>query len=428
MLQVYRYLTYSFFPIFIILIYLRAVFNKEDKLRFKEKIFTSHFNIQKNRNKKLIWFHAASIGECLSIIPLIKEINAKHENIDFLITTVTLSSSKLLEKKLNQYQNTIHRFFPLDLENLAENFLNSWKPDLVCFVDSEIWPNFLFGIKKKKIPLLLVNARLTKKSYKKWKIFSDFAKKVFNNFDLCLAASEESRNNLNNLQVKNIKYIGNLKYSVKSDLSDLEDSNKKILNNFKTWCAASTHDGEELTVLKTHIEIKKKYNNVLTIVIPRHIGRSNYIKNLSKKFNLNAQILNENNLINSNIEILIINSFGVLPKYFSYCKNIFIGKSLVRKKQNIGGQNPIEAAKLGCKIFHGPYVYNFQEVYELLNTYGLSEKVNNELELSEHLIKNFESSAVTNQKKVDLLNNYGEKILKETVMQIEVYLKNDEIV
>ena len=150
MLQVYRYLTYSFFPIFIILIYLRAVFNKEDKLRFKEKIFTSHFNIQKNRNKKLIWFHAASIGECLSIIPLIKEINAKHENIDFLITTVTLSSSKLLEKKLNQYQNTIHRFFPLDLENLAENFLNSWKPDLVCFVDSEIWPNFLFGIKKKK--------------------------------------------------------------------------------------------------------------------------------------------------------------------------------------------------------------------------------------------------------------------------------------
>ena len=101
-----------------------------------------------------------------------------------------------------------------------------------------------------------MNARLTKKSYKKWKIFSDFAKKVFNNFDLCLAASEESRNNLNNLQVKNIKYIGNLKYSVKSDLSDLEDSNKKILNNFKTWCAASTHDGEELTVLKTHIEIK----------------------------------------------------------------------------------------------------------------------------------------------------------------------------
>ena len=275
---------------------------------------------------------------------------------------------------------------------------------------------------------MLVNARLTKKSYKRWKIFSNFAKKVFNNFDLCLAASEESRNNLNNLQIKNIKYIGNLKYSVKSDLSDLEDSNKKILNNFKTWCAASTHDGEELTVLKTHIEIKKKYNNVLTIIIPRHIGRSNYIKNLSKKFNLNVQILNENNLINSNIEILIINSFGVLPKYFSYCKNIFIGKSLVRKKQNIGGQNPIEAAKLGCKIFHGPYVYNFQEVYELLNTYGLSEKVNNELELSEHLIKNFESPAVTNQKKVDLLNNYGEKILKETVMQIEVYLKNDEIV
>jgi 3-deoxy-D-manno-octulosonic-acid transferase len=151
MLLIYRYLTLFLYPLFVILIYLRSVFNKEDKVRFKEKIFTNHFKAHKDSEKKLIWFHAASIGECLSVLPLIDEINSKYNNINFLITTVTLSSSKLLEKKITEKQKNItHRFFPLDVEGLAESFLNNWKPDLVCFVDSEIWPNFLTKIKKKK--------------------------------------------------------------------------------------------------------------------------------------------------------------------------------------------------------------------------------------------------------------------------------------
>jgi len=423
MIQVYRFLTYFFFPIFVILIYLRSIFNKEDKIRFKEKIFSSHFKVYRNNNNKLVWFHAASIGECLSILPLIEEINNKNKNINFLITTVTLSSSKLLERKLNQYNNIAHRFFPLDIESLAEKFLSLWKPDLVCFVDSEIWPNFLFKIKEKKIPLLLINARLTKKSFDKWKIVPNFAKKVFNNFDLCLVGSEESKKNLNKLQTKNLKYIGNLKYSVKSIPNELIDSDKKILNNYKTWCAASTHDGEELVVLKAHLEIKKKYNNILTIIIPRHINRSSYIQNLSKKLNLNSQILNDNDVIESNIEILIINSFGVVPEYFNYCKNIFIGKSLLKKKQNVGGQNPIEAAKLGCKIFYGPYVYNFQEVYEHLKSNGIAEIVNNEIELAEKIIKNFRDPKAKNNPQIDLLNIYGKKILQETTLELDTFLK-----
>jgi len=422
MLQAYRYLAYIIFPILIILIYLRTFFNKEDKIRFKEKIFSSSFRVLKDNNKKLIWFHAASIGEYLSIMPLIDELNNKHKNLNFLITTTTLSSSRLIENKSKQFKNITHRFFPLDLESLAENFLNSWKPDLVCFVDSEIWPNFLFKIKEKNIPLILINARLTKKSFNKWKIISNFARKVFNNFDLFLAASEDSKNNLRNIQDKNIKYIGNLKYSVQSALAELEDSNKKILNNYKTWCAASTHDGEEIIILKTHMELKKKYDNFLTIIVPRHVNRSSYIKNLSKKFNLNSQILNENDSINLNLDVLIVNSFGVLPKYFDYCKNVFIGKSLLKEKKSVGGQNPIEAAKLGCKIFHGSHVYNFQEVYDLLKSYGMSEEVNNELELSEKLIINFENSTMINQNKLSLLKNYGEKILKKTCLEIDKYL------
>jgi 3-deoxy-D-manno-octulosonic-acid transferase len=423
MLHVYRYLTYFFLPLFIILIYLRSIFNKEDKIRFKEKIFSSHFKAHKDKGGKLVWFHAASIGECLSILPLIKEINNKNKNINFLITTVTISSAKLLEKKLNNYHNIVHRFFPLDIENLAEKFLISWQPDLVCFVDSEIWPIFLFKIKEKKIPLLLINARITGKSFNRWNIISSFAKKVFNNFDLCLASSEESKKNLEKFQIKNLKYIGNLKYSVVNTSIQLADSNKKILDNRKTWCAASTHTAEELIVLNTHVKIKKEYDNVLTIVIPRHIDRSFYIENLAKKLKLNSQILKENDLINPETEILIINSFGVLPEYFSYCKNIFIGKSFIKKKKSVGGQNPIEAAKLGCKIFHGPYVYNFKEVYERLNSYGIAEKVRNEIELAEKIIKNFRNPIIKNNKQVNLLNDYGEKILKDTILVLEVYLK-----
>ncbi len=423
MLQVYRYLTFFFFPLFVFLIYFRSIINKEDKMRFKEKIFSSHFKAQVDNNKKLVWFHAASIGECLSILPLIDEINSENKNVNFLITTVTLSSSKILEKKLKQYNNTIHRFFPLDVEGLAEKFLSSWKPDLVCFVDSEIWPNFIFKIKEKKIPLILINARITKKSFNKWKIILNFAKKVFNNFDLCLAASKESENNLSKLHVRNLKYIDNLKYSVKNITNGLKESNKKRLNHLKTWCAASTHIGEELIILKTHLKIKKKYDNILTIIIPRHVDRSSYIKKLSNKFNLNSQILNDGDLINSNTEVLIVNSYGVLSEYFSCCTNIFVGKSFIKKIKNAGGQNPIEAAKLGCKIFYGPYVSNFHEIYDHLKSLGIAKEVNDASDLAKKLTLNFDAQITKDQEQIDLLNNYGEKILKETVLELNTYLK-----
>ena len=136
-----------------------------------------------------------------------------------------------------------------------------------------------------------------------------------------------------------------------------------------------------------------------------------------------TQILNDGDSINNNTEILIINSFGVISKYFNCCENIFIGKSFIKKMKNISGQNPIEAAKLGCKIFHGPYVYNFEEIYELLKSHGITQKVNNDLELSAEIIKNFESPIIKNQKQIDFLNSYGDKILKETALELNAYLK-----
>ena len=190
MLLIYRFLLNALFPFIISIIYLRTFLNKEDKIRYKEKIFNNSFNINKNDQKKLIWFHAASIGELNSIVPLINKLNEKQE-YEFLITTVTLSSSKLIKKLFNG-KNIIHRFFPIDKTNLILNFLNNWSPDLIIFVDSEIWPNFLLEIKKRKLPLVLLNARITKKTFMKWKLISSFASKIFQTFKLCLASCMQS--------------------------------------------------------------------------------------------------------------------------------------------------------------------------------------------------------------------------------------------
>ena len=258
MLFIYRFLTFFLFPFFALLIFLRKIIKKEDKNRFKEKIFSSSFSANKNYNNKLYWFHAASIGEAMSIIPLIQELDKKNITINFLITTVTLSSSTLINKKFLENKNVTHRFFPLDSNHLVKNFLDQWKPDLICFVDSEIWPNFLVEIKKRNIPLALLNGRITEKTYKKWKIFNSFSKLIFGKFDICFASSLNSKNNLENLKAKNVKSFGNLKFCVNNDYKSLEQINKKILDDYKVWCAANTHKGEELICLKTHMEIKKK--------------------------------------------------------------------------------------------------------------------------------------------------------------------------
>ena len=422
MLFTYKLLNFFLYPIIVLIIYLRTFLKKENKIRYKEKIFSSKFNPQRNLNKKLIWFHASSIGELLSIIPIIDELNNINKNLEFLITTVTLSSANLFEKKLSNYSNITHRFFPVDNQFLVSFFLKTWKPNLVCFIDSEIWPNFLFSIRNKKIPLILLNARITKKTLNKWKIFPMFAKKIFNNFDLCLASSEESKKNLEELGIKNISYIGNLKFCSKAKFDKINETNKLILNDFNVWCAASTHKGEEEIIIKTHNYLKEKIKNLKTIIIPRHIARTADINSLIIKYNLTSQILNDKEDINKKAEVIIVNSFGVLEKYYDYCKNVFVGKSMLKKLESVGGQNPIEPAKLGCKIFHGPYVYNFKEIYEFLNSNDIAIQVHNEQDLSSKLLESFESKDISSTRYIDNLEKYGDKILTETIGNIKNYI------
>lgn len=425
MILFYRVVTTIIYPILFIFIYLRILLKKEDPKRYKEKILISNFNIKRNNQKKLIWFHAASIGELKSIIPIINQLNIKNQNLQFLITTTTLSSSNLAKIEFKEFNNVEHRFLPFDVPFLIDKFLYLWKPDKIFLVDSEVWPNLILKTKKYKIPIALINARLTSRSFNKWMFFPTAAKKIFGIFDLCICSNTETKNYLERLNLKNVYFKGNIKLIDHIDDKEITNVNKNILLKKRFWFAASTHKEEDIFCIKTHLKLKEKFKDIITIIAPRHIERAKQIKYLSKRFDLKVQILNKNENISENNELIIINYFGVLPNYFKYAKSVFIGKSMIKRLKNDGGQNPIDAAKLKCKIYHGPYVYNFEEIYEILEKNNISKKIENYEELSENLIKDLENPHKQNNEIADQIKNLGQKTLTDTMILVDNFLFND---
>ena len=425
MILIYRILTTLIYPLLFIFIYYRKILKKEDSIRFKEKILISHFNVSRKKDSKLIWFHAASIGELKSIIPIIELLNKNKNKLEFLITTTTLSSGNLAKIELENINNAYHRFIPFDVEFLIKKFLLLWKPDAIFLVDSEIWPNLILNASKYKIPLAIINARLTSKSFNKWIKFSRSARKIFSLFDLCLASNFETKKNLEKLGAKNIYFNGNIKLINKLDENKIKNLSEKILLKNRFWIAASTHKGEDILCLKTHLKLKEKYKDIITIIAPRHIERSYNIKSLSEALNLKAQILNKNDVINEDKEIIIINTFGVLQNFFKYAKSVFIGKSTIKKLENDGGQNPIDAAKLKCKIYHGPFVYNFKEIYEILEKNNIAKQIESYEELSNYLVEDLKSIQKQDDQIANTINDLGQKTLTDTMKYINNFLFNE---
>tara|TARA_Y100000768_G_scaffold382505_1_gene362977 strand:+ start:2621 stop:3901 length:1281 start_codon:yes stop_codon:yes gene_type:complete len=424
MLFLYKILTNILYPFLILYIYFRKLNKKEHPKRFKEKIYSAYFNCQKKGQSRLLWFHAASIGELNSILPVIHNLNSNN-NLEFLVTTSTYSSGELAKKEFSNYENIYHRFLPLDVNFLMSEFLKLWKPNVVFLVDSEIWPNLILQIKKQNISLALINARITSKTFNRWNIFIKSAKKIFSSFDFCLAANRETKLYLERFNCKNIKYNGNIKLANKIKHEDIKNLNEIILTETKFWFAASTHEGEDILCLKTHINLKKKFSKVLTIIAPRHISRVKKIKNLCDKFKFKVQILNDHEIIQNDKEIIIINSFGVLNNYYKFAKSVFIGKSTLTKLKSVGGQNPIDAAKLGCKIYHGPYVYNFKDIYEILEKGNISKMINDENDLSDFLIKDLESKKKNKNDISIFINELGEKTFVNTMKNINTFLLDE---
>ena len=373
--------------------------------------------IQKKKIKgKLIWFHGASVGEILSIIPLIENLEKNKEINQILITSNTLSSSKILSNlKLTK---TIHQFFPIDTNHHTQKFLKYWKPSVAVFIDSEIWPNMITNIKKTPISLILMNARITDKSFKRWKLFKSYAKKIFVNFDICLSSSHKSKKYLKSLGAKNIKHVGNLKFTQsEKNITFLDNDLKKFFLSKRIWCASSTHSTEEFICANVHKKLKVKYKNLLTIIIPRHIHRTEEIVNEMKKLNLNVHLHNSKNKIDKDTDIYLVNSFGQTKSFFKVCKTVFLGGSMIRH----GGQNPLEAARFGCKILHGPNVWNFDEIYNLLKKNKVSRKIINSNQLSLNVDK-----MLNNKNKHRSLENkiksLGNKILISTLNEINFYI------
>jgi len=316
---------------------------------------------------------------------------------------------------------------PYDLNLLSNNFLKSWKPNIASFVDSEIWPNFIFNIKKKNIPLVLLNARITKKTFKRWLFFKKFSEILFGHFSVCIASSKETQKNLLLLKAKKIKYYGNIKFcsSTRND-GKIHDHQFENLKNKKVWCAVSTHDNEELFCSKVQEVLKKTVKESVCIIIPRHVNRTKKIYSKLKSSGFKLQIKNENDTIDSSAEIVLVNYYGAVNLFLAKIKNVFIGKSLVKKLIKVGGQNPIEAGKMGCYIFHGPFVSNFAEIYHYLRQKGFSEEINYPEELANKLIKNFNNNQkVVDKEKIKELEVYSNSIFKNVINEYETLINEN---
>ena len=204
MIVCYRLLTVLILILSPLILTVRLFKKKEDFKRFKEKFC---FFSKKRTKGKLIWFHGASVGELQSIIPLVEKLNKNKKIKQILITSNTLSSSKIISNF--KFKKVVHQFFPIDVNFLSKKFLNYWRPSIGCFIDSEIWPNMLINLKNNKVPIVLLNGRITKKTFRRWMMFSSFANSIFNKFNLCLSSNNESQKYLEKLGAKKIKYIGN---------------------------------------------------------------------------------------------------------------------------------------------------------------------------------------------------------------------------
>jgi 3-deoxy-D-manno-octulosonic-acid transferase len=414
-LIIYRFLINFVFLISPIIILFRLLKKKEDLKRFKEKFC---FFSKKRGLGNLIWFHGASVGEIKSVIPLIEKLEKKNTINKILITSNTLSSSKVIQNY--KFKKVIHQFFPIDTNFHSKKFIDYWKPSFVFFIDSEIWPNMFLNLNKKNISINLLNGRITKKTFSKWSLFSQLSKNLFNKFDLCLSSSSESQKYLKKLGVKNVKFFGNLKFSEsENESSEINHNLKKFFKSKRVWCASSTHHTEEIFCGKAHKELKKKFKSLLTVIIPRHAERANAIKSELDNLNLKVHKHNSSEKIKDNTDIYLVDTYGKTKSFYRACQNVFLGGSLI----NHGGQNPLEAARFGCNILHGPHVHNFKEIYSFLKKNNLTKKISHQKKMINEITKLF--SKKNNSKKIQKKINFiGQNILNKTLNEINLLLKN----
>jgi 3-deoxy-D-manno-octulosonic-acid transferase len=353
-LTLYRLLTRLAGPIIAIYLLKRKRAGKEDSARFKERF--GYASLQRP-NGQLVWIHAASVGEALSVIPLINKLAGLNNDINFLLTTGTTSSAKMVENRLAK--NAFHQYVPIDTIGAVNRFLAHWQPNLALWVESEFWPN-LVTKGAKSCPVILINARISDSSYVKWQRYSSLGKQILGCFSLCLAQSKQDADRLVVLGAANVKYEGNIKYDSPPLPFDLlaMDNMVKMIGKRTIWMAASTHPWEEKIIAQIHKNLKNQHPDLLTIIAPRHPKRAEEILNDIAPLGLNIAMRSKDEAITKDTDIYLADTLGELGLFYRLSPVVFIGGSLVPR----GGQNPLEAARLDCSIIFGPYMYNFTEI------------------------------------------------------------------
>ncbi len=404
---VYSFLIYIVIILSPFIIIYRILKRKENPSRFLEKF---SLNKKKRGEGKLIWFHCSSVGEFLSVVPLIKEFEKMPSIRQILVTTSTLSSSKIFEKF--SFKKTLHQFYPLDNIYIIKNFLNYWNPSFVIFAESEIWPVMISELKERKIKVTLINARMSKKSFKRWLYLKDFGKNILEKFDYIFPQNNETFQYFKKLGVKKLKFLGNLKFiSSKSD--EYIKVKKQYFKNKIIMCSASTHYNEEEIFANLHVKYRKKISNLLTIIIPRHIERTNEIVRMLDKKKLKYVKHSESVKNLRDFDIYIVDSYGESKTFYKISNVVFLGGSLVPR----GGQNPLEALRFGCNIIHGNYTYNFKDVYKMLEKEKLSLKVSGSKDLEKKTFSLFKKR--NNLSKIKKINKIGNLILKKNLEELK---------
>ena len=317
----------------------------------------------------LVWLHGASVGEIISILPLIERIRAR--DITVLVTSGTVTAAELAERRLPP--GVIHQFAPLDLPQFVARFLDHWRPNLALFVESDLWPNLIMASSERDIPLILVNGRMSERSFNRWRFAPRTIRALLSRFDLCLAQSAEDAVRYAGLGAPRYVTTGNLKLDVPAPPADASTlwALQAAIGARPVIAATSTHPGEEIALVDVHRKLKHTFPGLLTILVPRHPERGPGIAGIARGAGLKFAERARGELPDCSTEIYIADSLGELGVIYRLAPIVFIGGSLVEH----GGQNPIEAAKLGAAILHGPHVWNFAEVYSALDLAGGAEMV-----------------------------------------------------
>jgi 3-deoxy-D-manno-octulosonic-acid transferase len=366
----YRGLTAAAAPFVLVYLKSRQRRGKEDSARFAERLGISG---GKRPDKPLVWVHAASIGEATSALALIERILHERPGLEILITTGTVTAARLLETRLPG--GARHQFVPADLPRAVGRFLDHWHPNLAVWIESELWPNLVLMTRRRNIPMLLLNGRLSARSHARWRALPGLARPILSSFSLCLAQDSVQCARFRELGAE-AGSVGDLKSAAQRLPADAAATAELAgqIGGRPLWLAASTHAGEDKIAAAVHRRVGAAHSGLLTIIAPRHPVRGDGIAAMAKARGLRVARRSRGEAVTADIDLYLADTFGELGMLYSLAGIAFIGGSLV----DVGGHNPFEAARFDCAILLGPHTANCAAMTEALVTAGAAEIVGDE--------------------------------------------------